>query len=370
MPLPFRIRQSSLEDARCLYRFHRNHVLGLKEPSSEFAARGSDFHELARRYVNFLVQSQQEQDWSYADELAAAEDWNPEGAHLFKEWAQRSSIDPKRIFATEFKIRLDEHFKTCAPDDAVYSGDLDRLDIDSTQATITDYKTFWAVREPTSIQSIFYPWLLFKLMPHLTKITFVLEFVRYHTSRRREFERSQLEQMDKYVQNQVLRLIGAYEADEWPASVNSQCTFCGHPCPLVEAGLSQDVVGQVRSVEHAQQLGQQLYALRRAYLRHHAILKAYAAEHGPVDLGNAMVLGFAKKEKFEWDARAIRRLNEEHGFAPERALVGTNAELKKIAKQYPEYVAKAKAASRDRSTTVFKFWNEAGDPLEDDSDEE
>jgi hypothetical protein len=85
---------------------------------------------------------------------------------------------------------------------------------------------------------------------------------------------------------------------------------------------------------------------------------------GTIDAGNDIRLGFKKVSKLQAEAKVVSALNEEHGFDPLRALKPDSAELKKIGRQYPEYVEKVRASAKDKSTTAFKFWNEVGDPLE------
>lgn len=364
--LPFVIRQSLLEQSRCLYRLNQMQGLNVEEPESEFAKRGTDFHALAKLYVDHLAGTSQSTDWTYARDLTTTKDWNEEAVRIFVPWAEHSIFDPGKIFASEYKVRLNEKFEACDEHDAVYSGDMDRVDIgDNNSATIVDYKTFWQIKEPDTIQAIFYPWLLFKVAPYLDSITFVLDFVRYPgATRRREFTRNQLQRMDAYVENQVQRLAEAYADKEWPAAVNAGCAYCRLECPLVAAGLSIESVGQVQSPAHASSMAQQMFALKRAYSQLQTALKAYSNEFGPIDAGNDIRLGYSKQDQFEYDVKAIQALNEEHGFVRDRGLKVASGEVKKIGKSYPEYVMRAKIGSKDRSKTVFKFSSEHGDPLE------
>lgn len=361
--LPFTIRQTSLETSRCLFRFHKHHVLHVPEPESEVAIRGTDFHELARQYVNYLVPSQQEMDWTYADQLAAG-DWDPDAVAIFKDWSHRRSITPSAVFATEYQIRLGWDLRPCDDATAVFRSDLDRVDIVDREADIWDYKTHFAAFEPTTVQAIFYPWMLWKVMPHLEVIRFNLDFVRYGIERTREFTRESLERMDRYVENQVGRLVDAYRTDEWPASVNSKCVYCRLDCPLIEQGMSWQSVGQIKSSDQAEALAQQLFALRRTAAQIFQTLRTYAIENGEIEVGNDIRLGFIKQPKIEYDARSAIALNREHGFSEHRALRVASSEVKKIARDYPEYASRLKERSRDRSTTKFQFWNDKGDPIE------
>lgn len=369
--LPFRVRQSGLETAKCLYHFQQNVVLGIKDPDSEFSERGTDFHELGRLYVNYLRAGGQPSDIEYADELLEKASWNLEAQSIFRNWVRSQSFDTATLFATEYRIRLDSEFRPVDEEDddaeerIMYSADMDRLDISGTSATIRDYKTFFGTVLPTTIQAIFYPWILFKVMPYLEEITFELEFVRWGiVSEPRVFTKADLPMMDRYVEQQVARLAAAYAANEWPAAVNTKCVYCHLKCPIVETGLTSEAIGQIQTPERAAEMAGQLYALHQAAARIHANLKHWSMRNGPVEAGNDIVLGFSKVNKFSHQPKKVMELNERHGFEATRALSVDNAELSKIGKKYPEFVAEARESGVDRSTTAFKFWNNVGDPLE------
>lgn len=367
--LPFRIRQSTLEDARCLYRFHQTHVLGLRDPESEAAGRGTQVHEMAKKYVDYLVNSKQELDWSYAESLIVAGNWGQEACTIFKDWSNRRTFEPASIYATEYQVRLGWDFLPCDDDIAVFSMDIDRLEIHRQDAHIVDYKTHFGTFEPTTIQAVYYPWLLWKIMPWLENISFTLDFVRWGILKTRQFTRDDLKRMDVFVDNQVARLSAAVTTDEWPASVNSKCAYCRLECPLVEQGLTRESIGQIQSPEHARSIAQQAYALRRAYTQAHAMLRAYALENGPIDAGNDIKMGFTKHGRDEYDPQSIFRLNEKYGFAKLRGLKVVSKEIGKIGREYPEYVEEARKSARDKSRTVFKFWNDIGDPLGEEEDD-
>ena len=80
-------------------------------------------------------------------------------------------------------------------------------------------------------------------------------------------------------------------------------------------------------------------------------------------------MGFHRRSREAFDVQAIIRLNEEYGFKPHRGLVVSSREIAKIAKRYPEYATAAKETAKDHSSVSFQFWNEIGDPLEDEEEE-
>ncbi len=345
---------------------------GQRDPDSEAAERGQHFHAMGKLYVDFLVSSEQESDWSYADEVANSQKWNLEAMVIFRDWSRRRTFNPRTVFATEYQIRLNWDLQPVDDDDpdVVFAGDIDLLEISGNEAIVGDYKTHFGVFEPTTIQSIYYPWLLFQIMPTLDKITFNLEFVRWGANRSKEFTRDQLPEMNRYVQNQVIRLAGAVASNEWPATVNSKCVYCHLQCPLVDAGLTQESIGQVQNQARAVELANQMFALDAASAKIQASLRAWAIERGTIDAGNDMKLGFFPSTKYTHDPRTITKLNKDHGFDPIRALQVNNQEIKKIARQYPEYVEAAKKTAKNKTSTTFRFWNAGGDPLDNLNDEE
>lgn len=372
--LPFVVRQSLLEQAQCLHHLHENHIMGIKDPDGEFAVRGRDFHELAKKYVDFLVASAQSSDWDYARELVETGDWNHEATTIFDAWARESQIEHEQVLATEMKIRLNADFEVCDQEDAVYSGDLDRVDIiGQNQAKIVDYKTFFGITGVTSIQSSFYPWLLFKAMPHLESVEFELEFVRFGAVRRGRtdgaFTRADMPRLEKFVSQQVSRLVDAHKGNEWPAAINTGCAYCRLACPLVAGGLSRSAIGQVGDEEQATAMMQELFALTRSAAQIKLALKGWATAMGPIVTENDMTLGFARTQKWTLQPRDIHVLNVEHGFDPLRALKVDNQAIKQIARKYPEYVERAQTTGKNQSSTTFRFWNAKGDPIMDLEDE-
>jgi hypothetical protein len=223
---------------------------------------------------------------------------------------------------------------------------------------------------PTTIQVAYYSYLIFELFPHIDTVKFQLEFVRYGIMpEARVFTREDIPTMERYVQQQIARLIEAMRTDLWPATANSTCAYCVLRCPLVDAGLSQEAIGQVQTAEHAAEMAQQLYALHLAAKRLHGHLKNWATRTGTIDAGNDIRLGFRKVTKKDADPRIVASLNVDHGFAPTRALKVDSKEVKKIGKQYKEYADRVWESAKDKSTTAFKFWNEVGDPLDMEEEE-
>lgn len=314
-------------------------------------------HAMHRDYVDHLRKTEQPYDYEAAEEIENRYD-SKEARSLFHDWYQRSIFEPERIYGTEVQLSLDENFEPCAREVAVYSGDFDRLELDGQTATVIDLKSNFAAFNPTTIQSIFYPWLLSKTLKHIDKIVFELHFVRYNIIRRREFDLVEIAVAEKEIMALVARIVAAWEKNDWPATPCSQCSFCVLECPLVVAGMKREAIGQVGTEERATMLAGELYVMEMRAKRLKEQLKAYVSENGPIHMDHGQALGFVKRTSQEYDVQHTRALNEEHGFDKNRALAVDNQEIKRIKKRYPEFVSRLEKTKKDASTTIFGFRNE------------
>lgn len=362
-PLPnikFRIRQSLLEQAQCLFRFKRHSLDGLPSPDTEPTMRGTEFHDMAKQYVDHLVKRQFDTDYQKADVIASR--YHGDARRLFERWTREREFDPSVIFETEFTITLRWDYTPTGmetiPEKAPWGGTLDRIELDMQkfEADVWDYKTSWAIFSPDTIQARYYPWLLSKVFPSLKKIRFHLDFVRYNVVKMREFTKEDLVQVEREIEELVLRLDLAMVNKEWPAITTPYCSNCVLECPLVQGGLSRKLVGQI-DPETADQMAAELYTMTAQASRIRTILKNYAAENGPIAIGSHHVLGFRKTRKVRYAAKEIAELNVKHGFDSVRALQSDSKEIKKIARDYPGYqetLDKSKK-TKDHSTTDFVF---------------
>jgi len=354
--LPVRFRQSSLEDAKCLHAFDNYHIKKIKRPDTVATKRGSHFHKLAHVYVDHLRKSDQPTDYDFAEQLAG----NDEGSRLFVDWSTQRIFEPATILDTEWRIRLGWDFKAAEPEasiqDSPFSGDLDLVSIEGQRAFITDYKTNFGIFVPETIQSVYYPWLVSKLMPGLKEITFTLDFVRYNSLQTRTFSMDEIQDCEVHILAQVDRVLEALESKKFPAeSGHAGCSWCPLTCPLVEAGLDRDLIGQIKDMKQARQMAMEAYALQTRYNKVKEILKNYSTQHGDIAIVDR-VLGFTKFESLECDPVTVHRLNVEHGFEPLRGLKADNAILKRIYKDYPDYKEKVRKTAKDRGSTKFQFF--------------
>ncbi len=352
-------RQSSLEQAKCLHRYREIKIKRAKEPQSVFAHRGHEFHRLHQEYVDYLVKSEQEMDWTMARDLAESSG-NQEARELFVAWAERSIIDYRTVYGTEVKLRLDENFQPTETD-VCFSGDLDRLEIHGTRAVAWDAKSHFKAFDPDTIQADMYVFLISKVLPHIEQIDFTLEFIRFGITRTKTYMKPDIAEAEKEIMRHVSRLIEAYEKNDWPATPCSQCSYCSLECPLIVSGMSRESVGQIESPDRATRLAGELYVMEMRAKRMKEQLKGYVTEFGPISMDHGQALGFQKRESQIYEVQHVRALNEEHGFDRNRCLTVDNQEVKRVAKKYPEYKSRLQGTKKDSSTTIFGFRNEEED---------
>lgn len=365
------IRQSLLEDAKCLYRFHALHIEGIKEPSNEFQERGVDLHALHSKYVNHLLATDQEFDFEYAANLASSPEWNRDAVAIFNRWYPSQIFEPRKIYGTEVKIELGLGLKPISLGEvAAYSGILDRLEISGTTATVVDLKSHFGSFAPTTIQSFFYPWLIRKSMPYIEKIGFELHFVRWNIVRKVEFTAEEIDQLQvERVFILVEALAAAIEDNEFPAIANAKCSICSLECPLIEAGARREAVGQIPDQATATELAGILYVMEKKVAKLQLSLKGHAIEFGPIAMDNGISLGFKRRTSIAYDAKNAMKLNLNYGFDPLRAISVKTSEVKKIGKRYPDYISELARTAKDKSTTTFGFVN-AEEPEIEETEEE
>lgn len=348
------VRQSSLETSRCLFRFAELLLRGKKEPASPYAGRGHEFHRLHKLYVDWLVKSQQEYDFGFAEDLCLRPDIGQEAAALWRSWFPSEIFEPGAVYGTEVKLCLDSEFKPCPEGEHAFSGEFDRLEIRDTDAEIWDAKTHFQPFDPgDTIQAPMYAWLLKKTMPHIENIKFTLSFVRWHIVRSVEYNSSDIDRLEREVlMPMILRILTAYETNAWPATPCKSCAYCSLACPLLEEGITAAQLGRIEDPVKA---AQELYVLDKRSARLKSQLEAWTVENGAIDIGEGISLGFQKRTTQEYRVGTAVALNDEHGFNSYRCLSVDNAEVKKVAKKYPRYQVELDKMKTDKSTVTFGF---------------
>ena len=358
LELPVRIRQSSLTDARCLYHYQQHHIKGIRKGDSEASVRGTHFHKAAKDYVDHLVETGQYTHYAKAEEIAKS---YPDSQGIINRWCERSIFYPERIYATEFNILLDWDFKPVPPDTPIkyspYSGTLDRVEMMGDIADIYDYKTNRAVFDVETIQTVYYPWLLSKVFPHLTEIKFHLDFVRFGVIRDRTFSKDELQfVVQPQIEGWESNLLEAIENNHFPAmGGHSTCNYCQLECPLVTAGLDEKAVVQVKKYDDATSMAETALTMRKRSAKMMQALKHFASKEDTTIELTEEVLDFHLVEKWKYDRAALMKLNEQYGLDPLNGLAPSKQALKKTFRRYPEFERDLQGASENRSHSEFEF---------------
>ncbi len=211
-----------------------------------------------------------------------------EAREVLEKFRDTHAFDPEKILATEFHIALDENFLPIEhPDDdgqiGEYEGTLDLVMLHSlADAEIDDWKSYYQVIDADTFQSKFYPLLLMCLNPSLERVKFVLEFVRYGTSRCVEYTRKdlpwlkELAQRERARQKELHQLAVSGERD-LKASPGRHCTWC----PLLLNGCPVAQTNPYSQMTAEQRLRFALW-LQEAEKQNTRVLKDLMVERGPI----------------------------------------------------------------------------------------
>jgi hypothetical protein len=207
-PIP-PLSQSRHGDMACEALYVRKHVERARLGESEPAARGIEIHQILATYINHLVRAKRPTDLEVFDSLAR--EACAEAREVLEKFRDDHAFDPEKILATELHIALNENFFPIQhPGDisqtAEYEGTLDLVMLHSlTEAEIDDWKSYFQIIDADTFQSKFYPLLLMCLNPSLERVKFVLEFVRYGSSRCVEYTRKDLPWLKELAQRERAR---------------------------------------------------------------------------------------------------------------------------------------------------------------------
>ncbi len=373
--LPVRFRQSSLEDAKCLWLWRAKHILDAKETDTEASRRGTGFHDAADEYVKHLVLTRQSTDYIEVDRIAQR--YPGDGGSLFVDWSKRQIIDFEKVVGTEWDLLLSWDFATCltpeiaSVDEYPISARLDLVMLeDAATVIIRDYKTHYGIYSPDrSIQSRFYPWILSKYMPYVKRFVFQLEFVRYNVRREVVFGWDEIRETESEIIGRVNEILEAIETNTFPARVCDRCSYCKLDCPLVGKGLSRECIGQVGNPDRARDMAEEAYALQRRAEAIMTALRNWTVAHGPIELTDH-VLESHNHDAWKYPPQQIVRLNRQHGLDEFANLQPDHRALKKIFRSYPDYETALKATGKNPGRSEFSFRKIKENDEDEDKDSE
>ena len=209
-------------------------------------------------YINHLVGSRRSTDLEVFDTLM--KETGAEAREVLERFRDNHVFDPEKILATELHIALDQDFHPIEDSGedgktAEFEGTLDLVMLHSlAEAEIDDWKSYYQVIEADTFQSKFYPLLLMCLNPSLEKVKFVLEFVRYGSSRCAEYTRrdlpwhKELALRERARQRKLHELVSLGDR-HWKASPGRHCTWCPlllNGCPVAETNPYGQMTAQER----------------------------------------------------------------------------------------------------------------------------
>src|SRR5436309_648062 len=256
-PIP-PLSQSRHGDMACEALYVRKHVQCARVGESEPAARGIEIHQILATYINHLVAARRSTDLEVFDTLM--KETGAEAREVLERFRDNHVFDPEKILATELHIALDQDFHPIEDSGedgktAEFEGTLDLVMLHSlAEAEIDDWKSYYQVIEADTFQSKFYPLLLMCLNPSLEKVKFVLEFVRYGSSRCAEYTRRDLPWLKELAQRERARQRKLHELvslgdRHWKASPGRHCTWCPlllNGCPVAETNPYGQMTAQER----------------------------------------------------------------------------------------------------------------------------
>ncbi len=380
------LRQSVYEDMACPHLYGAKHVAQIITPGGPAASRGIEIHAVFATYISHLVKTRRRRDLEFFDELM--EGTSADARAVLERFKYNHDFDPEKVVDTELEIALDERFEpvdtegvgayanaTRADRRVAYLGRLDLVQLHSrTRAQIDDWKSYFQIVNADTFQSKFYPLLLFCRNPALQKVTFVLEFVRYGTSRKVEYLRSEVPWLKEIAQRERKRQRQLHElitmgTSEISAAPGRHCTWC--PLLLKGCPLERDI-NPYASKSPEEHLRYLLW-LREAEKTTSDVLKDTVRELGPVQCqdqnGITYCAGFTPTPKTEYPCAETSQLlqgwlsrhPEDRAVAAGLTMSGITSFLK--AKKRKELAQSLASIAQTRMETQFKVDRKSAEQL-------
>lgn len=239
----------------------------------------------------------------------------------------------------------------------LFRGIIDRLDIEDSAATITDYKTDYQIRSQSDVEHDFqlavYAWLVSREYPQVEQFEVRLDFVRFNVQRSAVFERGQVEK----IEGQILALIGQVEKAiaerKFPPRPGHFCAWCGYSSRCPAAKQIPADVRPITGAEDARAVAEELAILERQVAVRKEALKAYCSQAGPVE-ANGLTWGFQKVGGLGIEnVEGFVQILNEHGLDPRPYLTVNGTKIKKLWEKNG-LGEKLKAIAVDKSTTRFE----------------
>lgn len=280
-PLP-PLSQSRQAAMACSAFYAARYIHEAPDFESEPARRGSEIHKAIAEYVQHLAKTRQATDYTFIRALASSA--SEESTDILDGFVESFIFDPEKVLAVEWLIQLNSDFSPCEDRLPAFEGTLDLVTMESeTEATIWDWKSYFAIVDADTFQSKLYPLLLFSLNPALEKVRFVLQFVRYGSaSREVTYTRGDVPKLRQIAENERARQAKLHElvlrGEEPTAAPGRHCSWCS----LLQSGCPMERVNPYTKLTPEKRLMQTVW-LKQAYEASLAVMRDLVVEGGPVE---------------------------------------------------------------------------------------
>lgn len=274
------ITHSKLLAFTCPARYHKLHVLGLRDDSDP-ARRGSTIHTANELYLQALVQAGEPSDFDLAEQCLSdaivAETCPahlvPDCEYLWRNHVERFELDLGAFLEAEKRRSVGAFsFK---PDWAyVYPSHLEIHDLK------THYQALTAEGARRDLQARMYAFLASKVWPGFEVYRFVWHFIRLNQIVTTDFKVADLDAIGRQLEAHVEAIALAREYDSWPAAPGQQCQYCTFTCPAVDDAAKTPA--RILSAEDATTIAENLVVLTAAIAQQKRVLEQYTSLHGPV----------------------------------------------------------------------------------------
>lgn len=214
--------------------------------------------------------------------------------------------------AGEVQLRPGQH-KT--PFAVTLHGRPDLLAVYGDRCEVRDYKTAWGVDPESGIagtfQGRFYGVLALTALPAVEQVDLIWDYVRWgeRGERRAALYRSQLPELLDYLRGLAARIVRARAREKWPAVPGSWCARCpaAQLCPLPEAERRDGApIDRAMAAAYAAQA----LALEARLKQRKKQLRAWVAEHGPIEMGDGEYTLELGPDVLRVDEKARERMDE------------------------------------------------------------
>jgi len=355
-------RLSLFEMCPCAYKF--KYVDHVPEAPSEAMAIGRVVHEAIAEYNRHLLKNKLETDVTAVMEIAYGifyKETNIIGTSRLDEIEQiMENFAQSHIFNLKTTVGVEETIKTQISDDAYFMGIIDLLEIDGNTATITDYKTDWAVRPQYEVDRDFqlrvYAWLVAQEYPQVINFKTRLDFVRHSIIREVEMDIGDVIRTEA----KLFRIIRLIENErEFPPKPGAGCAWCSYieKCSALK-NISNVTI--CRTKEDAIRIAGELAILERQVSDRKEALKNWCTVNGPV-VANGLQWGFYPTLSRDIDdIQKFIDIVEELGDDPYKYLSVDGRKAKKLWSRN-DIAAMLGEISKDKGYTSFKCKKVIGD---------